>query len=124
MAHEAAHSVLLQQLGVSYPQLIDHYSEAYTATLVSFTMTRRPLFTYTDIGSSWRFGFGHMGLYYYLVCISLPSISIIADISHSDGEKAFFWKAEGRTRWSVARTLFMLVSSCACSVNHAQICAF
>jgi len=124
MAPEAAHSELLQQLGVSYPQLIDYYSEAYIATLVSPTMTCRPLFTYTDIGSSSHFGSGHMELYYYLVCTLLPSISNIIDISHSDGELAFFWQAERRTRWSVARILFMLVSSCACSVNYAQFCAF
>ena len=113
MAHEAAHSDLLQQLGVSYPQLIDYYSKAYTATLVGPTMTCRPLFTdiYTDIGSSWRFGFDHMELYYYLVCTLLPSISNIIDISHSDGEMAYFWQAERRTRWSIARTLFMVVGS-------------
>jgi hypothetical protein len=69
MAHEAANSDVLQQLGVSYPQLIDHYSKAYTATLVGPTMACGPLFTYTDIGSSWNFGFDYMGLYHYLVCI-------------------------------------------------------
>jgi len=124
MAHEAAHSDLLQQLGLSYPQLIDYYSKAYTATLVGPTLACRPVFTYTDIGSSWRFGFGHMELHYYLVCILLPSISNIIDTSHSDGEMTFFWQTERRTRWSIARTLFMVVGSCTCSVNYAQICAF
>jgi hypothetical protein len=65
-----------------------------------------------------------MGLYYYLVCIFLPSILNIIDIWHSDGEMAFFWQAERRTRWSLARILFMLVSSCACSVNYPQFRAF
>jgi hypothetical protein len=124
MAHEVAHSDVLQQLGVSYPQLIDHYSKAYTATLVGPTMACMPLFTYTDIGSSWNFGFNHMGPYYYLVCIFLSLILSIIDIWHSDGEMAFFWQAERRTRWSAARILFMLVIFCTCSVNYAQFCAF
>ena len=33
---------------------------------------------------------------------------------HSDDEIVFFWQAEGRTRWSIARVLFMLVSFCTC----------
>jgi len=53
-----------------------------------------------------------MGLYNYLVCILLPSISNIIDIPHSHGELAYFWQAERCARWSVARTLFMVVSSC------------
>lgn len=109
MALEVAQSDVLQQLGVSYPQLIDYSSEAYTAILVSPTMPCR-LFTYPDIGSGLHFGFDHMGLYYYLVCIRLPFILIVIDVSHSDGEMAFFWQAERRSRWSVARILFMLVS--------------
>ena len=38
MATEATHSDILQQLGVSYPQLIDYFSKAYTATLVGPAM--------------------------------------------------------------------------------------
>ena len=123
MAVEATHSDVLQELGVSYPQLIDYTSKAYAATLVGPTMPCRS-FAHTDIGSGLHFGFSHMGLYYYLVCILLPSILIIIDVSHSDGEMAFFWQAERRTRWSVARILFMLVSPLTCSVHYAQFCNF
>ena len=72
MAVEATPSDVLQELGVSYPQLIDYTSKAYTATLVGSTIPCRS-FTYTDVGSGLRFGFAHMGLYYYLVCTLLPS---------------------------------------------------
>lgn len=37
MVLEETQSVVLQQLGVSYPQLIDYYSKQYAATLVSRT---------------------------------------------------------------------------------------
>ena len=37
MAFEGTQSVVLQQLGVSYPQLVDYYSKQYSATLVSPT---------------------------------------------------------------------------------------
>ena len=46
MALGVTHSDVLQQLGVTYPQLIDYSSEAYTASLVSPTMPCRSLFTY------------------------------------------------------------------------------
>lgn len=65
-----------------------------------------------------------MGLYYYLVCMLLPSILIVIDISHSDGEMAFFWQAERRIRWSIARILFMLVSPFTCLVHYAQFVLF
>lgn len=113
MALEVTRSDVLQQLGVSYSQLIDYSSEAFTAILVSPTIPCRS-FTYADIGSGLRFSFGHMGLYYYLVCILLPFPLVIINISHSDGEMAFFWQAERRSRWSVARILFMLVRPFAC----------
>ena len=37
MVLEETQSVVLQQLGVSYPQLVDYYSKQYAATLVSPT---------------------------------------------------------------------------------------
>jgi len=64
-----------------------------------------------------------MGLYHYVVCTMLPSGLNTVDIPwpHSDGEIAFFWQAEKRSRWSIARMLFMLVSSFTCSVNCVQV---
>jgi hypothetical protein len=122
MALEAAHSDVLQQLGISYPQLIDYISKQHTAALVSPTSACRSS-TYTDVGSSLRFVYAHMGLYHYLVCILPPPILNIIDTSHSDGEMAFFWQAERRSRWSPARILFMIVGFFICWVNHAQFCA-
>ena len=67
MALEEAHSDVTQQLGVSYPQLIDYYSTAYIATLVGPTTACKSS-TYTDIGSSRHSSVGHMELYNYLAC--------------------------------------------------------
>lgn len=55
-----------------------------------------------------------MGWDLYIVCTLLPSGLKTVDTWHSDEEIAYFWQAERRTRWSVARILFMLVSSCTC----------
>ena len=76
-----------------------------------------------DVGSSLCFSAGNMGLYHYAVCTMLPSGLNTVDIAwpHSDGEIAFFWQAEKGSRWSIARSLFMLVSSCTCSVNCIQV---
>jgi hypothetical protein len=70
MALEGTQSVVLKQLGVSYPQLVDHYSRQYAATLVSPTMTYRS-FIQIDLGSSLHLDAGNMGLYHYIVC-TLP----------------------------------------------------
>lgn len=40
MTLQATHSDVLEELGVSYPQLIDYSTKAYTATLVGPTVPR------------------------------------------------------------------------------------
>ena len=103
----------LQQLGVSYLQLLDYSSKEYTATLVGSTHDLQIYrSTQTHIDSSLHLGSDSMGLHYHLVSALLPS-GLIVLILHalSDGEITFFWEAERRSRWSVARILFIVVSS-------------
>lgn len=77
-------------------------------------MTHRPLIQ-VNKGSSLQFGISSMGLYHHLVCtFSSPGLNIDSTDLHSEGEMAFFWRANGQSRRSPARILFMLVSLCVC----------
>jgi hypothetical protein len=67
---EGMQSVALQQLGVSYPQLVDYSSKQYTATLVGSIDDPQAVHDHSDqpdIGSSRHSRAGNMGLYYYIV---------------------------------------------------------
>ena len=69
-----AQSDALQQLGVSYFQLLDYSSKEYTATLVGFTNDLQIYrSTQTHVDSSLHLGSDSMGLRYHLVCTLLPS---------------------------------------------------
>ena len=73
MVPEGTQSDILQQLGVSYPELIDYFSKQHTATLVGPTplmACRR--FTQIELGSSLCFGTANMELYHYPVCTFCP----------------------------------------------------
>jgi len=72
MVIEGTQSDVLQQLGVSYFQLIDYSSKQFTATLVSRTPPADLGHTQTDIGSNQHFGDDDMGLYHHLVYTLLP----------------------------------------------------
>jgi hypothetical protein len=113
----------LQQLGVSYPQLFDYSSKEYTATLVGPTHDLQMYYsTQTNVGSSLHPVNNSMGLYHHLVCTFSPfELMLLMLHTRSEGELAFFWRAERRSRWSVARVLFILVSSPICWVNHAHL---
>jgi hypothetical protein len=106
----------LQQLGVSYPQLFDYSSKEYTATLVGPTHDLQMYHsTQTNVGSSLHPVNNSMGLHHHLVCNSLSSESVLLmPRALSDGEITFFWEAERRSRWSIARILFILASSSIC----------
>ena len=113
MALEATQSDALQQLGVSYSQLIDYSSKQYVATLVG--PAPRLQITHSD-----RLRFKSV-LWYCLHGTASPpcmrplaSRLNIVDTRHSDDEVAFFWQAERRSRWSLARILFMMVGSSTC----------
>lgn len=102
----------LQQLGISYPELIHYFSKQHTATLVGSSLIACSV-TQADLDSSLCFGTVNMGLYYYLVRTLLPPELNSADTPPRDDEIVYFWQSERRARWSVARMLFMLVTSCA-----------
>ena len=71
---ERRQSDVLQQLGVSYPQLIDYTSKEYAAILVRFSRMTCRLFTQIDIDTNRPFGDDDLGLYYHFVCtLALPS---------------------------------------------------
>ena len=117
MALEGKQSGVLQQLGVSYHQILDYSSKEYTATLVGSTHHDLQPYrlTQTKLGPSLHLGNDSMGLYHHLVCTFLPSgLILLKSRTFSDGEISFFWKAERRSRWSVARILFIVVSSSIC----------
>lgn len=81
MALEGTQSDVLNQLGVSYPQLVDYYTKQQAATFVSPAMTCRQ-FIQIDVGSILHLGTGNMGLHYHVVC-ALPSFRLnIVDTSH------------------------------------------
>ena len=64
-----AQSGVLQQLGVSYLQLLDYSSKEYVATLVS-SIHDLQIYrsTQTHLDSSLHLGNDSMGLYQHLVC--------------------------------------------------------
>ena len=81
MALEGTQPDVLNQLGISYPQLVDYYTKQQAAALVSPATTCRP-FIQIDVGSILHLGTGNMELYYHVVCV-LPSFRLnIVDISH------------------------------------------
>ena len=116
MAPGGTQSGVLQQLGVSHFQIVDYSSKEYTATLVGSTHDLQAYRSaQTKLGSSLELGNDNMGLHYYLVWTLLPSeLILLKPRTFSDGEIAFFWQAERRSRWSVARILFILVSPSIC----------
>lgn len=72
---EGTQSDTLQQLGVSYPELIHYFSKQHTATLVGSSLIACSV-TQADLGSSLCFGTVNMGLYYYLVrTLLLPELN-------------------------------------------------
>jgi hypothetical protein len=120
MVLKGAQSSVLQQLGVSYTQLVDYSSKDYISTLVS-SINDLLTFTQIDVGSILHPGTGNMELHHHPVCTFERFKLDIVDALQSDGEISFFWQAERQSRWSPVRILFMLVSSCACSANSAQL---
>jgi len=113
----------LQQLGVSYDQLFDYSSKEYIATLVSSAHDLQSYSsTQTNVGSILHPDINSMGLHHHLVCTSSPfgPVLLMAGTC-SEGEMAFFWRAERRSRWSVARILFILVSFPIYRVNYAHL---
>lgn len=67
MALEGTQSSALQQLGVSYAQLVDYSLKEYIATLVSSTNDLLTLIQ-IDIGSILHSGTGNMELHHHPVC--------------------------------------------------------
>ena len=116
MAPGGTQSGVLQQLGVSYFQIIDYSSKEYIATLVGSTHDLQAYRSaQTKLGSSLHVGNDSMGLHHHLVWVLISSgLILLKPRMFSDGEIAFFWQAERRSRWSVARILFILVSPSIC----------
>jgi len=112
MAVEGTQSDVFQQLGFSYFQLTDYSSKQFTATCVRRTPPADLAHAQTDIGSSQHFGVDDMGLYQHLVCTLPPLPEYCSRSAQSDGEMAYFWEARRELRWSIARVLFIVVSSC------------
>jgi len=67
MVPEGTQSGVLQQLGVSYAQLVDYSSKDYIATLVR-SVNDLLTFTQIDVGSILHSGTGNMELHHHSVC--------------------------------------------------------
>ena len=85
MALEGKQSGVLQQLGVSYHQILDYSSTEYTATLVGSTHHNLQAYrlTQTKLASSLHLGDDNMGLYHHPVWTFLPSGLILLSPARS-----------------------------------------
>lgn len=72
------------------------------------------LLAQTVVGSDFLFDANNLGLCHHLVCTPLSSRQKTVDNPNSEDEIRIFWQAERRSRWSIARILFMMVGSCIC----------
>ena len=117
-------SDVLQQLGVSYSQLVDYSSKEYAAIIVS------PTYPCPTVASdSLRLIQVQIGILVVITWDCITTLYVLprhlspdeVDASQSDGEMMFFWKATRQARWSPARILFMVVSSSAHRLNCAQL---